>query len=118
MSVKDEKVELSFDKTDSAQFYGTERTVALPRSGNGSTKGDFQELDEQIKSMMGRSRITFPNGRKNIVCNVCGKEADYRVIKDHIEANHIEGVSIPCNNCDKIFRSRHSLKMHIHRNHK
>ena len=118
MAAKNEKVEPTFDETDSTQFHESTRTVALPRSGNASTKGDFQELDEQIKSLMGRSQATFPNGRKKIVCNVCGKEADYRVIKDHIEENHIEGVSIPCNNCDKIFRSRDSLRTHIHRNHK
>ena len=116
-STKDEKVELAFDETDSVQFYESERIVALPRSNLANNKGDFQELDEQIKSMMGKSQSTFPNGRKKMVCNVCGKEADYRVIKDHIEANHIEGVSIPCNNCDKIFRSRSSLQMHIHRKH-
>ena len=28
-------------------------------------------------------------------------------MKDHIEANHLEGISLPCNYCDKIFRSRH-----------
>ena len=76
------------------------------------------DLDEQIKSMMGLSQDTFPNGRRKKVCNVCGKEADYRVIKDHIEANHIEGISIPCNSCDKMFRLRSSLQMHINKNHK
>ena len=33
-------------------------------------------------------------------------------IKDHIEANHIEGIVIPCNLCDKTFRSRNALRLH------
>ena len=113
---KHEKAELSIDETETLKLYESDRTIAVPRSDLG--KGDFQELDEQIKSMMGLSQDTFPNGRKKKVCNVCGKEADYRVIKDHIEANHIEGVSIPCNNCDKIFRLRSSLQTHKNKNHK
>ena len=114
---KNEKIEPATDETGAANFVENKRTIALlPSSGLG--KGDFQELDEQIKSMMGLSQDTFPNGRRKKVCNVCGKEADYRVIKDHIEANHIEGISIPCNSCDKMFRLRSSLQMHINKNHK
>ena len=113
---KNENIEPATDET--GDFAENKRTIALlPSSGLGF-KGDFQELDEQIKSMMGLSQDTFPNGRRKKVCNVCGKEADYRVIKDHIEANHIEGISIPCNSCDKMFRLRSSLQMHINKNHK
>ena len=117
LSTKHEKAGLSNDETETLKLFESERTIALPSSGV-AKMGDFQELDEQIKSMMGLSQDTFPNGRRKKVCNVCGKEADYRVIKDHIEANHIEGVSIPCNNCGKIFRLRSSLQMHINKNHK
>ena len=104
-------------ETDADLLYKGEKSIVLPRFDPGS-KGDFQELDEQIKSMMGKGQTTLPNGRTKRICNVCGKEGDYRVIKDHIEANHIEGVSVPCNNCERIFRSRPSLQMHILRNHK
>ena len=114
-SAKHEKAGLSIDETETLKLFESDRTIALNSSALG--KSDFQELDEQIKSMMGLSQETFPNGRRKKVCNVCGKEADYRVIKDHIEANHIEGVSIPCNNCDKIFRLRSSLQIHINKNH-
>jgi hypothetical protein len=80
---------------------------------------DFQELDEKIKSMMVLGKnLTTDGKQKASVCQVCGKEAYSSVIKKHIEANHIDGVSIPCNTCNKIFRSRHKIRMHIERNHR
>ena len=107
--------EVLIDDNNTKHFGESDKTIALPASYN--ARGDFQELDEQIKSMMGQSQNTLPNGRKKKVCKVCEKEGDYRVIKDHIEARHIEGVSIPCNSCDKIFRCRAFLQTHIQRNH-
>ena len=107
--------EVFSDENNRKHFGESDNTIALPASYN--TRGDFQELDEQIKSMMGQSQNTLPNGRKKKVCKVCEKEGDYRVIKDHIEAKHIEGVSIPCNSCDKIFRCRAFLQTHIQRKH-
>ena len=105
--------EVLIDENNGKHFGESDKTIALPASYN--ARGDFQELDEQIKSMMGQSQNTLPNGRKKKVCKVCEKEGDYRVIKDHIEARHIEGVSIPCNSCDKIFRCRAFLQTHIQR---
>ena len=53
------------------------------------------------------------NGRQRAsVCQVCGKEGQTNVIKDHIEAHHIDGIIIPCNLCEKTFRSRVLLKNH------
>ena len=51
------------------------------------------------------------------VCKVCGKEGQATDLKRHIEASHLEEVSVPCNLCDKILRSRHALWFHIKRNH-
>ena len=107
--------EVLTDENNRKHFGESDKTIALPASYN--AKSDFQELDEQIKSMMGQSQNTLPNGRKKKVCIVCEKEGDYRVIKDHIEVKHIEGVSIPCNSCDKMFRCRAFLQTHIQRNH-
>jgi len=45
-------------------------------------------------------------------------EGQFIVIRDHIEANHFEGVSLPCDYCDKVFSTRAALKMHKSRNHK
>ena len=33
-------------------------------------------------------------------------------IRDHIESNHITGISIPCDTCGKAFKSRNSLCAH------
>ena len=93
----------SFDKEDGL----SKKIVAI---SNQIFSGNFQELDYQIKSIM---KLGQMNGKKSYYfCKVCGKEGVYGHIKNHIEANHIEGVSIPCTLCEKIFRSRPALKNH------
>merc|ERR1712129_238374 len=82
---------------------------------------DLQALDEQIKSMMTKSKnmITYGNQtHRASICTVCGKEGQPRNIKDHIEVNHIEGVFIPCNYCEKTFRSRNAQRQHLTKDHK
>ena len=94
----------------------SEMSVALP---NPVFSGKLKELDAQIKSMMSISTQSMAKGiRAKNKCQVCGKEGDYRAIKDHIELHHIDCVSHPCNLCSKVFRSRDSLKKHNFRNHK
>ena len=54
---------------------------------------DFHKLDVQIKLMMTIGQAMRKNGEQtNRLCTVCGKEASYKQINDHIEANHLEGV--------------------------
>ena len=80
-----------------------------------SRSQDLKELDAQVKSMMVKSqnKIQVGNERKTTeICKVCGKEGAPQAIKDHIEANHLEGVSLPCNSCEKTFRSRIALRKH------
>ena len=75
--------------------------------------GDLQELDEKVKSMMENSQNLTPNGREKAkICKVCRKEGYNVGIRDHIEANHLQGVSLPCNICKKTFRSRKLLRTH------
>ena len=94
---------------------GENRTLAIP----GNNSGDFEELDERVKSMMEKSQNKYANGQRLADrCKVCGKEGMSNAIKDHIEANHLEGIVIPCNLCDKTFRSRDSLRQHHRRQHK
>ena len=74
---------------------------------NQSFSGDLKELDVQIKSMMSPGQKL-----KNYACTVCQKEGAYSQIKGHIETKHVEGVSIPCNMCEKMFKSRSAFKWH------
>ena len=75
----------------------------------------LQELDQQVKSMMENSQNIIAETkqqRRAKICKVCGKEGAASAIRDHIEAHHLEGVSLPCNVCEKTFRSRTSLRLH------
>ena len=87
----------------------TERRVAIPNE----LSGHLRELDDKVKSMMEKSqnRSSDKTKRANI-CKVCGKEGQWVAIRDHIEANHLEGVSLPCNFYGKEFRSRQMLRKH------
>ena len=90
---------------------GENKTLAIP----GNNSGVFEELDERVKSMMEKSQTKVADGRFADRCKLCGKEGYASSIKDHIEANHLEGVVIPCNLCDKTFRSRASFRHHKHK---
>ena len=79
---------------------------------------NFQELDAKCNSMMEKTLRKDKNGHLLYSCVVCGKEAINGALKKHIEANHLEGISIPCNYCDKIFRSRAARDMHNRYHHK
>ena len=103
-----------------ANFSGNTSIQALEIS---SQSGSYlQSLDEKVKIMMdkGQNMITFgkrkdgkPIRVTSCVCNVCGKEGRTNDIRNHIEANHLEGISLPCDYCDKTCPSRASLRMHI-----
>ena len=74
---------------------------------------NLEELDARVMSMIEKSSNKLPSrkGRAD-VCKVCGKEGERTQIKDHIEANHLEGILFPCNNCGKSLRSRSALRVH------
>ena len=77
---------------------------------------DLQQLDKTVKSMMDKSQNMFKNGnrqRQGKQCKVCGKEGRATDIMRHIEAYHLEQVSIPCNHCDKTSTSRNGLRKHM-----
>ena len=71
-----------------------------------------------VRSMMEKSENKYASGHCLAdICKVCGKEGMGSAIKDHIEANHIKGIVIPCNFCEKTFRSRNALKLHKRSHH-
>ena len=89
--------------------------------------GDLQALDEKVKSMMekgqnlvqdGKQANGTPKHEKAFICKVCGKEGKGTNIVNHIEANHLEGISIPCDYCGKVFGARRHLRDHKAKYHK
>ena len=80
---------------------------------------ESSELDEKIEFMMSRTLKTTANGRgKQYTCKVCGKEGQSINIKQHIEAMHVEGISIACNICHRLFKTRRVIKNHMQSIHK
>ena len=79
--------------------------------------GGLEKLEEEVKSLMEKGQ-NQSGTQKAYVCKVCGKEGYSSSIKDHIERNHVEGISVPCNQCEKAFRYRIALRTHNQRNKK
>ena len=80
---------------------------------------DMESLDQQVKSMMTISENAAPyNQGRARICKVCGKEGSMTDIRNHIEAHHIDGISVPCGVCGQGFSSRNALKVHKYRNHR
>ena len=91
-----------------------DNTIALANDFS----GNLEELEERVRSMMEKSQNSYGNrNQKADICKVCGKEGMSNAIKDHIEANHLEGIVLPCNHCEKTFRCRNSLKKHMQKDH-
>ena len=95
----------------------SETATAIPNQFN----GDLDGLNEKVKSMMEKSYNMVPNGKhyngtpkhkRGFICKVCGKEGHIKNIRDHIEANHLEGILIPCDFCGKPLGSRNALNKH------
>ena len=75
---------------------------------------DIQQLNEVVKTMMAKCENLCKSGiGKRGLCTVCGKEGEPTSIINQIESNHLEGISLPCNSCDKMFRSRKTLRTHV-----
>ena len=101
----------------------TSKAVAIPSE----ISAELQALDEKVKSMMERGQKMIPFGKqangtpkqeRSCICKVCGKEGQNTLIRYHIEQNHLEGISLPCDFCDKTFSSRDYLSKHKRKSHK
>ena len=94
--------------------------MSVATINNQSVSVELHQLDDQIKSMMehtGKSIMVGKRKQKTLVCKVCGKEGQLANIMQHIEANHITGVTHTCDICSKTTRSRHALRLHKSREH-
>ena len=101
-SIKQKKISLNSQVWKSENQDYSERAMALSKE---DFSGDLQELDKKIISMIVLGQNMLASGKQRAsVCQVCGKEGQTSSIKDHIEANHLQGITIPCNLCEKTFR--------------
>ena len=100
------------------QYQTPPSTSTVIATENSSTDANNQDLDDQINSVMTKTGIKGPNGRELFSCNICGKQAKHSHLRNHIEANHITGLSHACNICGRNSRSRNALGMHKHTYHK
>ena len=110
-------------KRDAKNWDPEIRSLALPNL----LSGDLKELEDQVQSMMEKGSNLVSSGKdKNgketfrtaFVCKVCKKEGQMVNIRDHIEANHLEGISLPCSFCENISRSRQASRLHMKTYHK
>ena len=92
--------------------------LVLPKASVMSS--DIEELDKTVKSMMETGETMLHIGKRQKrakICKACGKEGESTDIKRHIEAYHLESVSLSCGFCDKILQSRNALRVHVSRYH-
>ena len=91
----------------------TENVIRKPRKLSNSPiivhNSSITNTDE-IDQKIGEYVIRGEDG--NYSCGYCGKASRNKAdMKKHVET-HLEGLSFPCQNCDKTFRSRNSLSKH------
>ena len=81
------------------------------------TNNSMAYLRVKLDSLMERAA----DGEYTWKCTMCGKSTKgndaISHIRSHIEI-HMEGLSYPCNQCDKIYRSNNTLITHVSRSHR
>ena len=77
---------------------------------------DLEELDAKVRSLMEKNSAG-KGWHLGYICKVCGKEGQSSQVQKHIESRHLEGVSISCNLCEKICRSRVAMNAHKQAHH-
>jgi hypothetical protein len=118
-NISQQSTNLQTDKEAKEEFPKKSSTgVAI----SSQSSADLEALVDKVKSMMQKGEKMISTGGKNrngtptlatsYICKVCDMEGRKHVISDHIEANHLEGLSIPCDNCDKTCSSRKALGKH------
>ena len=95
----------------------TEKALVLTDEATSTT--NIESLDQQVKSLMTISENAGPKGQGRArICKECGKKGCMMTIMNHIEVNHIAGISIPCGICSQVFSSRKALANHKYKHHR
>ena len=82
-----------------------EPRIAVAPTQQTTKNTDIESLDRDVKAMM-----TF--SENEYICKMCGKRGSSSQMRDHIETNHMTGISVPCELCGKAYKSRHGLASH------
>ena len=107
--------ETTFKQERNGEPSSVQKNVEQREAMSNFVSGDLKELDEKVKSMMEKTSKLIQSGVTKAYiykCKLCEKEGAGIAIRDHIEANHLEGVSLPCTSCGKVLRSRMTLRKH------
>ena len=117
------KKKISKSIHDPQNIVKKENTDENARSAENMTKTNelyskIQDLDKRVKSMIEKASDGGSGVRAQFKCKTCGKIAESPQMRNHIESLHLEGVSLPCELCEKVFRTRNSLSVHKSRDHK
>ena len=80
------------------------------------------EIDEKVKALMTKGDwnvYTDERGRERRVwfCKLCPKEGEYSVVRDHVDFHHLAELTRPCQDCDKTFNTKNSLRRHMKSDH-
>ena len=100
------------EETDKNTEYTKDESILHNTACNikNNFNAEVQELDDKIKSMWIKNNI---DGRCVFLCKPCGKkDKSHSHMKEHIESIHIQGMSNPCNICEKVFKARVGLRKH------
>ena len=76
---------------------------------------DYSEINLKIKEY---GKILLDGSRRCTLCNKVVLGRSQTNFMNHVERNHMKGLSFDCPNCDQVFRSRGSLRNHKNRVHK
>ena len=111
--IKEESNQFKPPETSQADFDNEcDKTLGGAEKVSRYFSEDLKQLLEKSNSMIEKTPRKMPNGKAMSICKVCGKEGENGNIKQHIEQNHLEGVSIPCHQCETTFRKIKSNLTH------
>ena len=110
---------VEIDHFTEPKIFKKENEIRRPRKvsqpimvGTNSSATNTEEIDQKISEYV----IRGEDGKYS--CGYCEKVGTHFYnMRKHVET-HMEGLSFSCQSCDKVFRSRNSLRFHNYRSHR